>query len=62
MKTFSTKYKDSNFPMHIVAATDALTTATFIHQTNNSKQIDENRKKALIYNAGISIGLSIISR
>ena len=61
MKTFSTKYKDSNFPMHIVAATDALTTATFIHQTNNSKQIDENRKKALIYNAGISTGLSIIS-
>lgn len=61
MKTFSTKYKNSNFPMHIVAATDALTTATFIHQTNSSKQIDEGRKKALIYNAGISTGLSIIS-
>ena len=61
MQKFSDKYKDSNFPMHIVAATDALTTATFIHETNRSEKIEERRKKALIYNAGISTGLSIIS-
>ena len=56
---FSTKYKDSNFPMHIMAATDALTTSTFIHQTKHSSKIDEGRKKPLIYNAFISTTLSI---
>lgn len=61
MQKFSDRFKDSNFPMHIVAATDALTTATFIHETNRSEKIEERRKKALIYNAGISTGLSIIS-
>ena len=61
MQKFADKYKDSNFPMHIVAATDALTTAAFIHETNRSEKIEERRKKALIYNAGISTGLSIIS-
>ncbi len=61
MQKFSDRFKDSNFPMHIVAATDALTTAAFIHETNRSNKIEERRKKALIYNAGISTGLSIIS-
>ena len=45
MQKFSKKYKDSNFPMHIVALTDVLTTATFIHETNRSKKIEEKRKK-----------------
>ena len=61
MQKFADKFKDSNFPMHIVAATDALTTATFIHETNRSDKIEERRKKALIYNAGISTALSIAS-
>lgn len=47
--------------MHIIAATDALTTATFIHETNRSDKIEEKRKKAVIYNAGISTTLSITS-
>ena len=55
------KRKDSNFVMHIVAATDALTTATFIHETFRSDDIEEKRKKALIYNAGFSTGLSIVT-
>ena len=46
MQKFSDRYKDSNFPMHIIAATDALTTATFIHETNRSDKIEERRKKA----------------
>ncbi len=58
---FAKKYKDSNFPMHIIAATDALTTGTFIYQTKKSKKIKEERKNPLCYNAGISTGLSIIS-
>ena len=61
MQKFSKKYKDSNFPMHIVALTDVLTTATFIHETNRSKKIEEKRKKTLTYNAAISTGLSILS-
>lgn len=61
MQKFSKKYKDSNFPMHIVALTDVLTTATFIHETNRSKKIEEKRKKTLAYNAAISTGLSVLS-
>lgn len=61
MQKFSKKYKDSNFPMHIVALTDVLTTGTFIHETNRSKKIEEKRKKTLTYNAAISTGLSILS-
>lgn len=61
MQNFSKKYKDSNFPMHIVALTDILTTATFIHETNRSKKIKGERKKTLAYNAAISTGLSILS-
>ncbi len=61
MQKFSKKYKDSNFPMHIVALTDVLTTGTFIHETNRSKKIEEKRKKTLAYNAAISTGLSILS-
>lgn len=61
LQKVSEKQKDSNFVMHIVAATDALTTATFIHETFKSEDIEEKRKKALIYNAGFSTGLSIIT-
>lgn len=61
MQKFSNRYKDSNFPMHIIAGTDIINTGAFIHETYRSEKIDENRKKALIYNAGISTALSIIS-
>lgn len=61
MQKFSERYKDSNFPMHIIAATDTIATATFIHQTKNSKKLPDERKNTLIYNAGISTTLSIIS-
>ena len=60
-QNFVTKFKDSNFPMHLVALTDVITTGTFIHQTKNSKKIDNDRKTPLIHNAVISTGLSIIS-
>ena len=60
-QNFAKKYKDSNFPMHIIAGTDALTTATFIHQTMESDKIEERRKLPVAYNAFISTGLSITS-
>lgn len=56
---FSNKYKNSNFPMHIFAGTDILTTATFINRTAKSKKIKDERKKVVMYNAGISTGLSV---
>lgn len=58
---FAKKYKDSNFPLHIISATDALTTGTFIYQTQKSNKIDNQRKNPLCYNAAISTGLSILS-
>lgn len=58
---FAVKHKNSNFPMHIIAGTDALTTATFINQTMHSKKIEERRKLPVVYNAFISTGLSITS-
>lgn len=56
---FSNKHKNSNFPMHIVAGTDILTTFAFIHQAKESKKVREERKKVLIYNATISTALSV---
>ncbi len=58
---FCKKYKDSNFPMHIMAATDALTTATFIHRTLKNDKLEKERNHVLAYNAFISTGLSILS-
>ena len=61
VQDFSMKYKDTNYPMHIAALTDTVTTGTFIVQTNKNKHIEEKRKSILEKNAAISTGLSIIS-
>ena len=53
------KFSKTNFQQHIISMTDALATGTFIVQTSKSNKIKEERKKALIYNAGISTGLCI---
>lgn len=59
VKNMAEKYHNTNFQQHIISMTDALATGTFIIQTAKSKKIEENRKKALMYNAGISTGLCI---
>lgn len=59
-QNFSKKYQDTNFPMHIIALTDTLSTGAFIYQTKKSKSIKEERKNPLCYNAAISTALSII--
>lgn len=61
LQNFVKKYKDSNFPMHIIAATDTLSTAAFIHQTRKNKNLEQKDKAPLIYNSIISTGLSITS-
>ena len=53
------KFHDTNFEMHMMALTDTLATAAFINRTAKSKKIEEDRKKALMYNAGISTALSV---
>lgn len=58
---FVKKYKDSNFPLHIVAATDTISTVTFINQTQKNKELSPKEKKPLIFNSAISTILSITS-
>ena len=58
---FAKKNKDSNFPMHILSLKDILATTLFVHETNKSKKIKDERKPAIIYNSFISTGLSISS-
>lgn len=60
-KEFVTKYKDSNFPLHIIAGTDAFATAVFAQQIATSKKIEKKDKNPLIYNSIISTVLSIAS-
>ena len=59
VKRMAEKYHNTNFQQHIISMTDALATGTFIFQTSKSKKIEENRKRALMYNSGISTGLCI---
>lgn len=59
VKKMADKFSNTNFQQHIISMTDALATGTFIIQTSKSNRIEENRKKALMYNAGISTGLCI---
>lgn len=51
---------DSDITKNISIATDLLLTASFIHQTNKSKKIDEDKKKPLIYNNLISTGITLL--
>ena len=58
---FTKKYRnqDKDIAKHMTAATDILLTGSFAIQTNRSKNIKENRKKALIYNNIISTGITL---
>ena len=59
VNSIADKFHNTKFEQHIIYLTDILATATFMHQTSKSKGIADERKKALIYNAGISTGLSV---
>lgn len=61
LQNFVKKHKDSNFPLHIIAATDTVSTITFVNQTKKTEQLKEKDKKPLIYNSIISTTLSIAS-
>ena len=61
IQNFAIKHqdKDKDIAKHITAATDILLTSTSAYQTNKSDRIQENRKKALIYNNIISTGITL---
>ena len=61
VQEFSKKNAESNFPMHINAIKDALTTGVFVAGLSRSKKIKDERKNPLIYNSIIGTGLSIVS-
>lgn len=50
---------DKNIAKHITAGNDILLTTSFAILTNKSKDIKENRKKALIYNNVITTGITL---
>ncbi len=62
IQNFAKKYetKDKDIAKHLTAATDILLTSSFAYQTNKSNKIEDNRKKALIYNNVISTAITII--
>ena len=62
IQNLATKYqtKDRDISKHITAGTDILLTSAAIEQTHKSKDIKNNRKKALIYNNIISTAITIL--
>lgn len=59
VKNMSKKFCNTNFEQHIMSLTDVMATGAFVAQVEKNKKIETDRKKALIYNAEISTGLSI---
>jgi len=62
LQDFAIKYqnKDKDIAKHITAGTDILLTSTAVYQTDKSEKIEQNRKKALIYNNIISTAITIL--
>jgi hypothetical protein len=54
------QFKDEDIFKNITAMTDVLLASTSVYQTNKSKNIHENSKKALIYNNIISTVVTVI--
>lgn len=59
VKNFTEKFHNTNYEFNMISLTDIMATGAFIQQTAKSKKIEQDRKKALIYNSAISTGLCI---
>jgi hypothetical protein len=59
-QNFSKKFKDTNFPMHIIALTDVISTGAFIKTIDKDNKMQEENKKVLEINSVLSTGLSIL--
>lgn len=53
------KLHNTNYEFNMMALTDIIATGIFMHQTAKSKGIEQDRKKALMYNSAISTGLCV---
>lgn len=53
-------HNDKNIARNVSMATDMLLTGAFIYNTQKNKDIEEKRKKPLIYNNLISTGISLV--
>ena len=60
IQNLSQKYHQTNIAQHIFSANDILLTGLFVKSVAKNKDIKENRKKALIYNASIMTALTIV--
>lgn len=58
-QTFAEKYHNTNFPQHMFSASDILATALFAKFTASSRNIKEERKKALIWNASLMTAFTV---
>lgn len=59
VQKMSDKLYNTSFEHHFMSATDIFATGTFMYQTAKSNQIEEKRKKPLMYNAALSTGFCI---
>lgn len=59
MQKVSLKYHDTNFAQHLFSLNDIYLTALFVKYTSKNKNIKEERKKTLNYNAILQTGLTI---
>lgn len=58
-QNFAEKYHKTNFPQHMFSASDILATALFAKFTALNKNIKEERKKTLIWNASIMTAFTV---
>ncbi len=59
VQEFAKKHKNSNIAQHTFSLNDIFATGLFAYFTSKNKNIKEDRKKTLIYNASIMTGLTI---
>ena len=59
MQTAANKFKDTNFAQHLFSLNDIYLTALFVKYTASNKDIKEERKKTLNYNAMLQTGMTI---
>ena len=55
------KFHNTNFEFNIMSLTDIVATGAFIRQVAKSKKIEQDRKKALMYNSAISTALCVVA-
>lgn len=62
LQDFALKFqnKDKDIAKHMTAATDILLTGSSVYRVNHSKDIKENRKRALNYNNIISTAVTLV--